>query len=43
MWNDYEQHVSWANYCKMMQILNLAIPSYRSGLDLPQTDDIRIN
>jgi putative SOS response-associated peptidase YedK len=43
MCNDYEQHVRWAEYCKMMQALELRIPSRQSELDLPQTDDVRIN
>ena len=43
MCNDYEQHVRWAEYCKMMQALELRIPSHQSELDLPQADDIRIN
>jgi hypothetical protein len=25
--NDYEQHVAWAEYCKLMQSLALAIPT----------------
>jgi hypothetical protein len=41
--NDYEQHVRWIDYCKMMQALDLAIPSRQCELDLPQADDIRIN
>jgi len=43
MCNDYEQHVRWADYCKMMQALELGIPSRQSELDLPQADDVRIN
>src|SRR5580700_1763308 len=43
MCNDYEQHVRWAEYCKMMQALELVIPSRQSELDLPQADDVRIN
>jgi putative SOS response-associated peptidase YedK len=43
MCNDYEQHVRWADYRKMMQALDLAIPSHQTELDLPQADDIRIN
>lgn len=43
MCNDYEQHVTWAAYCKMMQALELGIPTQQSELDLPQADDIRIN
>jgi putative SOS response-associated peptidase YedK len=43
MCNDYEQHVTWAQYCKTMQDLALGIPTQQSELDLPQADDIRIN
>jgi putative SOS response-associated peptidase YedK len=43
MCNDYEQHVRWAEYCKMMQALELGIPTQQTGLDLPEADDIRIN
>ncbi|MGZ9091613.1 MAG: SOS response-associated peptidase [Rhodoplanes sp.] len=43
MCNDYEQHVRWAEYCKMMQDLELGISTQQSELDLPQADDIRIN
>lgn len=42
MCNDYEQHIAWAAYCRMMQELELAIPKHQSELDLPQADDIRI-
>jgi hypothetical protein len=43
MCNDYQQHVTWAAYCKMMQELALGIPTQQSELDLPQANDIRIN
>ncbi len=43
MCNDYEQHVRWAEYCKMMQELELGIPTQQTELDLPQADDVRIN
>jgi putative SOS response-associated peptidase YedK len=43
MCNDYEQHVRWAEYCKMMQALALAVPRRQSEFDLPQADDVRIN
>jgi putative SOS response-associated peptidase YedK len=43
MCNDYEQHVRWAEYCKLMQALELGIPSRQSEIDLPQADDVRIN
>jgi len=43
MCNDYEQHVRWAEYYKMMQELELGIPTQQTELDLPQADDVRIN
>jgi len=43
MCNDYEQHVQWAEYCKMMQALELGIPTQQSEIDLPAADDIKIN
>jgi putative SOS response-associated peptidase YedK len=42
MCNDYEQHVAWAEYCRMMRELELGVASYQSELDLPQSDDVRI-
>lgn len=43
MCNDYEQHIRWAEYCKMMQDLELGIPTQQTELDLPQSDDVKIN
>jgi putative SOS response-associated peptidase YedK len=43
MCNDYEQHVLWAEYCKMMQMLEVGISTQQSEIDLPQADDIKIN
>ena len=43
MCNAYEQHVKWVEYCKMMQALELGIPTQQSELDLPESDDVRIN
>lgn len=43
MCNDYEQHVAWAEYRRMMSSLALKIPSLQTELDLPPADDIRIN
>lgn len=42
MCNDYEQHIAWAEYCKMMQALELGIPTEQTKLDLPQADDIKV-
>jgi putative SOS response-associated peptidase YedK len=43
MCNDYEQHVRWVEYCKLMQKLALRIPTHQAELDLPQADDIKIS
>jgi putative SOS response-associated peptidase YedK len=43
MCNDYEQHVRWAEYCRLMQALELGIPTGQSEADLPRADHIRIN
>ncbi|MCB1550187.1 MAG: SOS response-associated peptidase family protein, partial [Hyphomicrobiaceae bacterium] len=43
MCNAYEQHVKWVEYCKMMQALELGIPTQQSELDLPESDDVRVN
>lgn len=43
MCNDYEQHIAWAEYCRMMESLALKIPTHQTELDLPQADDDRIN
>lgn len=42
MCNDYEQHIAWAEYCKLMEQLALGIPTGQSESDLPQADDIKI-
>jgi putative SOS response-associated peptidase YedK len=43
MCNDYEQRVTWGDYCKMMRALELGVPPQQSEHDLPVSDDIRIN
>jgi putative SOS response-associated peptidase YedK len=43
MCNDYEQHIRWAEYCRMMQDLALGIPTEQTEHDLPRSDDVRIN
>jgi putative SOS response-associated peptidase YedK len=42
MCNDYEQHVAWAEYCKVMQDLALKRAQHQGPLDLPQAVDVRI-
>lgn len=43
MCNAYEQHVKWVEYTRMMQDLELGIPTQQTELDLPQSDMVRIN
>lgn len=43
MCNAYEQHVRWVEYTRMMQDLELGIPTQQTELDLPQSDMVRIN
>ena len=43
MCNDYELHVSWAEYRKALQTLSVTIPPRQSEIDLKQADDVRIN
>lgn len=43
MCNAYEQHVKWVEYVRMMQALELGIPTQQTVLDLPESDDVRIN
>jgi hypothetical protein len=43
MCNDYEQHIAYAEYCKMIQDLELGIPSHQTELDLPKSADIKIS
>jgi hypothetical protein len=35
MCNDYQQHVLWGEYRKLMKALDLTIPIHQSELDLP--------
>jgi putative SOS response-associated peptidase YedK len=42
MCNDYEQQIAWAEYCALMQALELHIPTRQSELDLTQAADIHI-
>ncbi|RDJ03548.1 SOS response-associated peptidase [Rhizobium grahamii] len=42
MCNDYEQHIRYEEYCKMMQDLALGIPTRQSERDLPRVSDIKI-
>ncbi|TIO03954.1 MAG: SOS response-associated peptidase, partial [Mesorhizobium sp.] len=32
MCNDYEQHIAWAEYCRIMESLALQISSHQSEL-----------
>jgi len=42
MCNDYEQHVRYDDYARLMQQLDIGITDHQSQADLPQADDIRI-
>lgn len=42
MCNDYEQHVSYAQYAQAIRHLELSSPDRESAADLPVADDIRI-
>lgn len=42
MCNDYEQHIAWAEYQRLMQQIALKIPTQQNELDLPRADDVRI-
>jgi len=42
MCNDYEQHVTYRQYCEALKALDLDTPSAESATDLPQADDIRV-
>ena len=42
MCNDYEQHIRWAEYCRVMLALELGVPTEEGEADLPQADHIRI-
>lgn len=43
MCNDYEQHVSWAQYKKALETLSVKIPPRQSEIDLAPADDVHIN
>ncbi|MDM9622037.1 SOS response-associated peptidase family protein [Rhizobium sp. S96] len=42
MCNEYEQHTSYVEYCKVVQNLALGVPIKETELDMPPGDDIRI-
>lgn len=42
MCNDYEQHIRYAKYCKMMQDLACGIPTHQTELHMPQAAGIKI-
>lgn len=42
MCNDYEQRVTYAEYRKAMEAIDLRVPPQETELALPQADDIRI-
>ena len=42
MCNDYEQHVAYAEYCRVMQRLGLGQPARETAAHLPLFDDVKI-
>ncbi|WP_348642683.1 SOS response-associated peptidase family protein [Neorhizobium sp. P12A] len=42
MCTEYEQHISYTQYCKVMQDLALGIPTHQSELDMPAANNIKI-
>jgi putative SOS response-associated peptidase YedK len=42
MCNDFEQHIAWAEYRRLMQEIALEIPAQQTELNLPRADDVRI-
>jgi len=42
MCNDYEREIRWAEYCALMQAVELGIPTEQSELDLPAAASTRI-
>jgi putative SOS response-associated peptidase YedK len=43
MCNNYEQLVAWEDFRRMMEQLELGMPTGQSEADLPRAEDIRIN
>jgi hypothetical protein len=41
--NDYELHVTWAQYKRALESVSVTIPPRQGELDLLQADDVRIN
>lgn len=42
MCNDYEQHVAWAEYQRLMLEIALEISTQQNDLNLPKADDVGI-
>jgi hypothetical protein len=38
----FEQEIAWADYCALMQAIELGIPTGQAELDLPPAADVRI-
>lgn len=43
MCNLYTQHVTWTDYCQLLDSLGLAVASGQGAHDLKQADEVRIN
>jgi putative SOS response-associated peptidase YedK len=42
MCREYEQQISYAEYCEVMQDLALGVPTHQTELDMPADNDIKI-
>ncbi|RFB88684.1 DUF159 family protein [Rhizobium leguminosarum bv. trifolii] len=42
MCSEYEQQITYSEYCRVMQDLALGIPTHQTELDLPSANDIKI-
>jgi putative SOS response-associated peptidase YedK len=43
MCNDYELHVTWAQYKRALESVSIIIPPRQGELNLRPADDVRIN
>lgn len=41
-YNDYEQHIGYAEYRKLLDELSLSVPTHEAELAPPQADNIKI-
>jgi len=43
MCNNYQFYLEYEAYCRLMQEIELGIPTQQSELDMPPAEDVRIN